>query len=127
MSEEPGHEPGAEEPLRMPELHRRIEKILVPVDGSAGSELGIAWADLVADATGAEIIVVVAFDPPLAIRRRGILEAERLRSGMEEDARGLATEATLLFTGRGRRARGIVVRGDLRRPSCRRLRRSSST
>ena len=101
-----------EEPLEIPAIDRTIERILVPVDGSAGSERGMAWADAVADITGAEVIVTVAFNPPMAIRRRGILQTEHLQVEMEEDAKELATEATQLFIGRGRRARAIVIRGD---------------
>lgn len=101
-----------EEPLEIPAIDRAIERILVPVDGSTGSELGMAWADGIADITGAELIVTVAFNPPIAIRRRGILQTEHLQVEMEDDAKELATEATQLLLDRGRRARAIVVRGD---------------
>jgi nucleotide-binding universal stress UspA family protein len=101
-----------EEPLEIPSIDRAIERILVPIDGSTGSELGMAWADGIADVTGAELIVTVAFNPPIAIRRRGILQTEHLQVEMEDDAKELATEATQLFLDRGRRARAIVVRGD---------------
>ena len=103
---------GDEEPLRIPELTGDVRRVLVPVDGSSGSERGLAYADLVARLTGAEVVVVVAFDPPLAIRRRGILQTEHLQVEMEEDARELATEAAELLIRRGRSARAVVVRGD---------------
>ena len=83
----------------------------VPVDGSTGSERGLAYADLIAGLTGAEVVVVVAFDPPLAIRRRGILQTEHLQVSMEKDARELAAEAAELLAGRGRPARAVIVRG----------------
>jgi nucleotide-binding universal stress UspA family protein len=98
-----------DEPLSIPEIDRSIERILVPVDGSPGSEIGMAWADLVARTVDAEVIVVVTFNPPSAIRRRGILEVEHLRIEMEEDATEVATEAAQLFLDRGRRARALVV------------------
>jgi len=101
-----------DEPLRIPEISGTVETILVPVDGSPGSERGLAFADLVATMTGAEIVVVVAFDPPHAIRRRGILQTEHLQVTMESDAKELAAEAAELLIGRGRKARAIVVRGD---------------
>ena len=104
--------PHDEEPLRVPELEGNVQRVLVPVDGSAGSERGLGYADLVARLTGAEIIVVVAFDPPLAIRRRGILQTEHLQVEMERDARELATEAAELLIERGRSARAVIVRGD---------------
>jgi nucleotide-binding universal stress UspA family protein len=108
------HEDSAEseEPLEIPKLEGDVRRVLVPVDGSAGSERGLAYADLVARLTGAEIVVVVAFDPPLAIRRRGILQTEHLQVEMEKDARDLATEAAELLIERGRSARAVIVRGD---------------
>ena len=106
---DPAHD---EEPLEIPELERDVERVLVPVDGSSGSERGLAYADLIARLTGAEIIVVVAFDPPFAIRRRGILQTEHLQVEMEHDARELAAEAAELLVERGRTARAVIVRGD---------------
>ena len=102
-----------DEPLRLPDIERRVRRILVPVDASEGSQLGMAWADLIAETIdGAEIIVVVAFNPPIAIRRRGILQTEHLQAEMEEDAKEVATEAAQLFLDRGRTARALVVRGE---------------
>ena len=101
-----------DEPLRIPDIERRVRKILVPVDASPGSQLGMAWADLIAETIGAEIIVVVAFNPPITIRRRGLLQTEHLQVEMEEDAKEVATEAAQLFLDRGRNARALVVRGE---------------
>ena len=101
-----------EEPLQIPEIDQRLERILVPVDGSAGSELGMAWADVIARIAKAEVIVVVTCNPPSAIRRRGILETEHLRIEMEDDAKEVATEAAQLFLDRGHRARAMVVVAD---------------
>ena len=101
-----------DEALRIPDIDGSIERILVPVDGSPGSEIGMAWANLVARVADAEVIVVVTINPPSAIRRRGILETEHLRIEMEEDAKEVATEAAQLFLDRGHRARALVVVGD---------------
>jgi nucleotide-binding universal stress UspA family protein len=100
------------EPLVIPDVKRQVDTILVPVDGSPGSERGLAYADLLAGITSAEVVVVVAYDPPIAIRRRGILLVEAAQREMEEDATELATEAAQLLIDRGRRARGVVVRGE---------------
>ena len=105
-----GADAADEEPLEIPEL-QDVHRILVPVDGSTGSEQGLAYANLIAGLTGAEVVVVVAFDPPLAIRRRGILQTEHLQVSMEKDARELATEAAELLVERGRSARAVIVRG----------------
>jgi nucleotide-binding universal stress UspA family protein len=101
-----------DEPLRIPEIDTTMERILCPVDGSEGSEVGLSWADAISTVTGAEIVVVVACDPPVTIRRRGILEVEHLRIEMEEDAKEIATEAIELLLARGRRARAVVVVGE---------------
>ncbi len=101
-----------DEPLRIPEIDTTMERILCPVDGSEGSEISLAWADAISSVTDAEIVVVVACDPPVTIRRRGILEVEHLRVEMEEDAKEIATEAIELLLARGRRARAIVVVGE---------------
>lgn len=101
-----------DEPLQIPVLEASIRTILCPVDGSAGSELGLAWTSEIARVRDAAIVVAVAFDPPYAIRRRGILETEHLRTEMERDATELAQEAVELLRARGHRARGVVVRGE---------------
>jgi nucleotide-binding universal stress UspA family protein len=101
-----------EDELRIPEIRRSIQTILVPVDGSPGSQVGMAWADLIAGATGAEVVVLVAFNPPMAIKRRGILQTEHLQNEMESDAKEVATEAAQLLLDRGRDARAVVVRGE---------------
>lgn len=114
MSDESDKAPAIDddEPLRIPDIERRVRRILVPVDASEGSQLGMAWADLIAETIGAEIIVVVAFNPPITIRRRGLLQTEHLQVEMEEDAKEVATEAAQLFLDRGRNARALVVRGE---------------
>ncbi|MGH2597346.1 MAG: universal stress protein [Actinomycetota bacterium] len=114
MSDESVQAPAIDddEPLQIPDIERRVRKILVPVDASPGSQLGMAWADLIAETIGAEIVVIVAFNPPIAIRRRGVLQTEHLQAEMEEDAKEVATEATQLFLDRGRNARALVVRGE---------------
>jgi nucleotide-binding universal stress UspA family protein len=102
---------GEDRALRLPDVPE-IGMVLCPVDGSPGSEKGLAMAARVASLTGAEVVVVVAFNPPVAVRRRGILAAEQARAELEEDARELAEEATGLLLKRGLRARGLAVEGD---------------
>lgn len=100
-----------EEALQLPDVSE-VRKILCPVDGSPGSEKGLAQAARLAGLTGAEVVVVVAFNPPVTVRRRGILAAQEARSELEEDARELAAEATQLLLDRGLTARGLAVEGD---------------
>jgi nucleotide-binding universal stress UspA family protein len=100
-----------EDPLGIPDIEP-IEKILVPVDGSPGSERGLAYASLLGGVTKAELVVVVAYDPPLVVRRRGILQAQAAKHEMEEDAKEIAKEAAQLLMDRGHNARAVVVRGE---------------
>jgi nucleotide-binding universal stress UspA family protein len=104
--------PHEDRPLALPEIRTEVRTLLCPVDGSPGSEKGLAYASLVADLTGAEVVVVVAFNPPVAVRRRGIPATQHAREEMEEDARILAGEAVDLLAGRGVRARALAVEGE---------------
>jgi nucleotide-binding universal stress UspA family protein len=101
-----------DEPVEIPEVRGDLERIVVAFDGSDNSERALAYAERVAQMSSAEIIVVTAYDPPITVRRRGILLVEQAQREMEEDATELASEATQLLVGRGNRARALVVRGD---------------
>ena len=101
-----------DQPTTIPDIPVELERVLVPFNGTTHSELGLAHAARVATWTGAELIVVVAYDPPIAGRRRGVLSVEGLRAEMEADAKELAVEATELLDARGHRVRAIVIRGD---------------
>lgn len=114
MSDAPreDHEWIWDDPLRIPSVKQTIQTILVPVDGSYGSEKGLAYASVFASLSGARVVVVVAYDPPVTVRRRGILAVQEARSEMEADAKELANEAVQLMTERGHDASAVVVRGD---------------
>jgi nucleotide-binding universal stress UspA family protein len=101
-----------DEPVRIASLDPNVRVLLVPFDGSTHSEVGLAHALRVASWTGAEIVVLVAFDPPQRMRRRSMLPAEAIVSAMEADARELAAEAVQALLDEGIRARGLVVKGE---------------
>ena len=101
-----------DEPTRIPELPATLERIMVAIDGSEQAEKSLAHAARLAGWSGAELIVLVAFDPPSRLHRRGMLPPQELVYGMESDAKELAGEATELLIARGLKARGIAVRGD---------------
>lgn len=88
------------------------DHILVPFDGSHASERALGWAALTARGTSAELIVVVAYDPPLTVRGRGATYVEEVRDSLADEARALAEEAVRLLVERDLRARAIVVQGD---------------
>lgn len=101
-----------DDPVVIPELDTSFDVLLAPFDGSHAAELALAHADRVALATGGKIVVVVAYDPPVTMRRRGILEVEHERIGQEAEARALAEESASILVARGRVARALVVRGE---------------
>jgi len=90
-------------------------RILVPFDGSHCAERALAWAARVAGTTGAEVVVVVAFEPPLTTKGRGAAYVEAIRQDLTDEAKGLAEESVAELHGRGVQARGIVVKGDVAR------------
>jgi nucleotide-binding universal stress UspA family protein len=103
-----------EEPVAIPEIQGPLI-VLVPFDGSHAAELALAWAVLIAGPADAEVVVVVAFDPPLTVKGRGAAYVEEMKSALAEEARALAEESVQQVQGRGVRARGVVVKGDVAR------------
>ena len=103
-----------ENEVTIPEIPRP-RKILVPFDGSKNAERALAWSVLAATNNDAEVVVVVAFDPPLTVRGRGAVYVEEMKATLEGEARGLAEESVTILQGRGVTARGVVVRGDVAR------------
>ncbi len=101
-----------DDPVRMPDVKQKFDTILVAVDGSAGSEKALAYAALLAGMTKAKVLVVTAYNPPVTVRRRGILAVEAARVEMEEEAKEIAAEAAQLLLDRGLETRAIVVKGD---------------
>ncbi len=88
-------------------------RILVPFDGSHSAERALAWSVLSARDCDAEVVVVVAFDPPLTMRGRGAAFVEDVKAGLREEAQSLAEESVQLLHEKGVRARGVVIRGDV--------------
>lgn len=90
-------------------------KILVPFDGSHTAERALAWSILAARNNDAEVVVVVAFDPPLTVKGRSASYVEEMKATLEGEAKELAEEAVARLLDRGVTARGVVVRGDVAR------------
>jgi nucleotide-binding universal stress UspA family protein len=87
----------------------------VPFDGSHTAERALSWGILVAKNNDAEVVVVVAFDPPLTVRGRGAAYVEEMKGTLHDEARTLAEESVSLLMDQGVTARGVVVRGDVAR------------
>lgn len=103
-----------EEPVKLPEP-LRPKRVLVPFDGSHNGERALVWSVLVARNNDAEVVVVVAFEPPLTLRGRGAAYVEGAKAQLAEEATDLASEAVQLLEQEGVRARGIAVKGDVAR------------
>ena len=103
-----------EAPVALPAA-LRPRKVLVAFDGSHNAERALSWGVLVAKNNGAEVAVVVAFDPPLTVRGRGATYVEAMKSELHQEALDLAEEAVALLQEQGVSARGVVIRGDVAR------------
>ena len=80
------------DPVVIPEMSRP-RKILVPFDGSHNAERALAWSLLAGLNNDAEVIVLVAFDPPLTVRGRGAAYVEEMKATLEAEAKELAEES----------------------------------
>jgi nucleotide-binding universal stress UspA family protein len=103
-----------DQPVEIPEAPRP-RKILVPFDGSHTAERALAWSILAARNNDAEVVVVVAFDPPLTVKGRTATYVDEMKATLEDGARGLAEESVALLLDAGVAARGVVVKGDVAR------------
>jgi nucleotide-binding universal stress UspA family protein len=101
-----------DEPTVIPDLPPGFTRVLVAIDGSGHAELALAHAARIAGWSGAEVVVVVAFDHPVRFRRRGMLPMDALMAQLESDAVELAGEAVTLLEARGLRSRAVAIRGD---------------
>lgn len=102
-----------ENPVEIPTLDRP-SVVLVPFDGSHSAERALAWAARIGS-VGSEVVVVVAYDPPLTVRGRGAAYVEEAKAALAEEARDLAEESVSQLVARGVAARGVVMRGDIAR------------
>lgn len=100
-----------ENPVTIPPLDG-LRRILVPFDGSHSSERALAFADLCAAGLGAEILVMIAYEPPFTKKGRGALYVEDMQAALREEAYELVGEAVALLEERGRTVRGLVVKGE---------------
>jgi nucleotide-binding universal stress UspA family protein len=100
-----------DDPVALPPI-TAPSKVLVPFDGSHTAERALAWAELVSRTGGAEVIVVVAYEPPLTVRGRGADYVEAARDALSAEAHAIASEAVQLLVEHGVRARGVVAKGE---------------
>jgi nucleotide-binding universal stress UspA family protein len=100
-----------DDPVTMPSVIAP-KRVLVPFDGSHTSERSLGWAAMIAKASAAEVVVVVAYEPPLTVRGRGASYVDAAREELAREAHDLATESVALLVTQGISARGIVAKGE---------------
>lgn len=89
----------------------RISRILVGVDGSGGGRHALDWAADVAAALGAEVIVVLAYDPLTQLMGTAErMDFDELRADAEAKVRGPWCEPLVAA---GVTHRAMVVEGDV--------------
>lgn len=71
---------------------KEIKKILLATDGSDATIKVDEWAAMIAKATGAHIVIVTAYNPPMTIRKRGSVMVEELRQKYEQEAKEIVAE-----------------------------------
>ena len=88
-----------------------INKILLPTDGSEHAENTIQYAISLAKLTGASIVAMYAYNPPLSLRKRGTLAAEEFKSTMEEEAREIVGDVAERLKREGVSVSAVAVEG----------------
>lgn len=100
-----------DEPVAVPDVALQLARVMVGFDGSLVAERALGYAASLAEGPRAEVLVVVAYDPPVAGRRLAGRTLDQAQSALSDEAECLATEAVAALGERGARARAVVVEG----------------
>lgn len=88
-------------------------KILLPTDGSEHAEKTIQYAVSLAKATGATIVAMYAFNPPLSLRsQRGAAMMEEFRTSLEAEAKDIIAEVAERLAKEGLNVTAMAVEGS---------------
>lgn len=88
-------------------------KILLPTDGSEHAEKTIQYAVSLAKATGATIVALYAFNPPLSLRsQRGAAMMEEFRTSLEAEAKDIIAEVAERLAKEGLNVTAMAVEGS---------------
>lgn len=89
------------------------QKILLPTDGSEHAEKTIQYAVSLAKATGATLVAMYAFTPPLSLRsQRGAAMMEEFRTSLEAEAKDIIAEVAERLTKEGLHVTTLAVEGS---------------
>lgn len=88
-----------------------VKKILLATDGSDETIKVDEFAAALAKASGAHVVVVTAFNPPVTIRKRGSVMVEELREKFEVEAKEIVAEVEEDLAKHGVSTSGLAVEG----------------
>ncbi len=88
-----------------------FQKILLPTDGSENAEKTIQYAIQLAQLSQATIIVMYAYNPQLALRKRAAVAAEAFRASLQEEAMEIVTEVAERIKAAGLAVSALAVEG----------------
>ena len=89
-----------------------FKKILLPTDGSEHADKTIQQAIDLAKLTGAELLVMYAYNTPFMPRRRGAIAVEELKSSLEEEAKEIISEVAARVQAAGISVSALAVEGS---------------
>ena len=102
-----------DQPVAVPDVALDWARVMVGYDGSLVAEQALGYAASLADGPRAEVLVVVAYDPPVAGRRLAGRTLDQAQSALSDEAETLATEAVTALRDRGAQARAVVSEGRI--------------
>jgi nucleotide-binding universal stress UspA family protein len=89
-----------------------FQKILLPTDGSENAEKTIQYAIQLAQLSQATIVVMYAYNPQLALRKRAAVAAEAFRASLQEEAMEIVTEVAEHIKAAGLAVSALAVEGS---------------
>ncbi|MBI3241238.1 MAG: universal stress protein [Chloroflexi bacterium] len=87
-----------------------IKKLLLPTDGSEHAERTVQYATELAKMSGATIVALYAFNPPVSLRSRGAM-MEEFRASLAEEAREIIAEVGERLKAEGLQVTALAVEG----------------
>lgn len=87
-----------------------IQKLLLPTDGSEHAERTVRYAVNLAKMSGAAVVALYAFNPPITLRRQGAM-MEEFRASLEEEAKEIIAEVGERLRAEGLQVTTLAVEG----------------
>ncbi len=88
-----------------------INKILLPTDGSEYAGRTGQYAINVARLSGATVVAMYAYNPPIALRKGGTAFMEEFKTSLEEEAKEIIAEVAGRLQAEGLPATSLAVEG----------------